>query len=195
MTPTQKDSLVILANAALVLENEVIKGGLVLKDGKIDEIFTGTAVPKGAIDCEGDYLSPGLVELHTDTLERHMTPRPGVAWPHGAAIMAHDTEFAGAGVTTLFDAMRVGSLTSGKSKYKKYARQMADEILALRARNGLRISHYFHLRAEICSETLVAEIAEFGPADRIWIVSLMAHTPGQRHFSGLTPVRPYLQGK
>ena len=186
---------VVLANARLILGDEVILGGVVVKDGIIAEIFSGANVPAGAIDCEGDFLSPGLVELHTDNLERHMSPRPGVDWPHSAAIMAHDAEFAGAGVTTVFDAMRVGSIITGKSKYKKYARQMVDEILTLRSQGSLRISHYFHLRAEICSETLIEEMAEFGPDDRIGIVSLMDHTPGQRQFADLTQMRTYLQGK
>ena len=185
----------ILANAKLVLGNEIIQGGIVIKDGIIAEIFTGTNVPTGAIDLAGDYLSPGLVELHTDNLERHMSPRPGVDWPHSAAIMAHDAELAGVGITTVFDAMRVGSILSGASKYKKYARQMADEILELRNNGALRISHYFHLRAEICSETLIAEMAEFGPDDRIGIVSLMDHTPGQRQFADLAQMRTYVQGK
>jgi alpha-D-ribose 1-methylphosphonate 5-triphosphate diphosphatase len=30
----------------------------------------------GALDLEGDYLLPGLVELHTDNLERQLSPRP-----------------------------------------------------------------------------------------------------------------------
>ena len=30
------------------------------------------------IDLEGDYLVPGLVELHTDNMEKHFAPRPGV---------------------------------------------------------------------------------------------------------------------
>ena len=195
MTQNTHAASAIIANAKLILKDEVITGGVVAEDGIITEIFTGTAVPQGAIDCEGDFLAPGLVELHTDNLERHMTPRPGVDWPHTAAIMAHDAEFAGAGVTTLFDAMRVGSLTGGKSKYKKYARQMADEILSLRNKNALRISHYFHLRAEICSETLIDEMAEFGPEDRIGIVSIMDHTPGQRQFADLGQMRVYMQGK
>ena len=104
---------IILANARLVLSNEIIQGGIVIKGGIIAEIFTGINVPTGAIDLEGDYLSPGLVELHTDNLERHMSPRPGVDWPHSAAIMAHDAELAGVGITTVFDAMRVGSILSG----------------------------------------------------------------------------------
>jgi len=185
----------ILANARLILKDEVLCGGVVIKAGKIAEIFTGPDLPSGAIDCEGDYLSPGLVELHTDNLERHMSPRPGVDWPHSAAILAHDAEFAGAGVTTVFDAMRVGSNTGNNSRYKKYARQMVNEILTLRNRGSLRLSHYFHLRAEICSETLIEEMAEFGPDDRIGIVSIMDHTPGQRQFADMSQFRTYMKGK
>lgn len=124
-----------------------------------------------------------------------MSPRPGVDWPHCAAIIAHDAEFASVGVTTVFDAMRVGSTLGGKREHKKYARRMADAILALRASGNLRISHYFHLRAEICSQTLIEEMAEFGEGDRIGIVSLMDHTPGQRQFADLAQFRTYLRGK
>jgi alpha-D-ribose 1-methylphosphonate 5-triphosphate diphosphatase len=150
----------------------------------------------GAIDCGGDYLAPGLVELHTDNLERHLSPRPGVDWPHRSAILAHDAELAGTGITTVFDALRVGSIVSDeRSRYGRYARPMADEILGMRAEGALRISHFLHLRAEVCSETLEAEMDEFGPADSVGIVSLMDHTPGQRQFTDLTQLKRYLRGK
>lgn len=186
----------ILANAALVLLDEVVHGSICLRDGAIAEIDLGHSVPLGAIDCEGDLILPGLIELHTDNLERHIEPRPKVNWPHAAAIIAHDAELASVGITTVFDALRVGSVTSGKkANYGEYARQLADEILDLRAANALRISHFLHLRAEVCSETLTAELAKFGPADRVGIVSLMDHTPGQRQFRDLTQLRAYVCGK
>ncbi|MBV6658577.1 MAG: alpha-D-ribose 1-methylphosphonate 5-triphosphate diphosphatase, partial [Devosiaceae bacterium] len=71
-----------LANARLVLDNEVVTGSLKIADGLIEAMDTGAAIPTGAIDCEGDFVIPGLVELHTDNLERHLSPRPGVNWPH-----------------------------------------------------------------------------------------------------------------
>lgn len=185
----------ILANATLVLPDETRTGSVVIRDGRIAEIGTGNAVPKGAIDCDGDLIAPGLIELHTDNLERHMAPRPGVDWPHAAAIAAHDAELAGVGITTVFDAMRVGSIPTGKSRYGKYARRMASEVLEMRAKGVLRISHFLHLRAEVCSETLIEELAEFGPEDRVGIVSLMDHMPGQRQFRDITKYRDYLCGK
>ena len=78
----------ILANAMLVLPNEVIHGEIRVQDGQIAAIDAGGSVPQGAIDCEGDLLMPGLIELHTDNLERHIEPRPRVNWPHASAIIA-----------------------------------------------------------------------------------------------------------
>jgi alpha-D-ribose 1-methylphosphonate 5-triphosphate diphosphatase len=186
----------ILANATLVLPTEMLRGALTLQDGQIVAIDQGSHVPAQALDCEGDLVLPGLIELHTDNLERHIQPRPKVDWPHQAAIVAHDGELASVGVTTVFDALRVGSVVSGtKARYGEYARALADEVLDLRRRNVLRISHFLHLRAEICSETLVEEMAKFGPDDRIGIVSLMDHTPGERQFRDMAKLKEYICGK
>lgn len=186
----------ILGNARLILADEVVTGHLVIRDGRIAEIGTGAALPEGAENCEGDYLSPGLIELHTDNIERHIAPRPKVAWPHQAAIVAHDSELAGCGITTVFDAIRVGSIKSNPDVgYRRYARSMADEILAMRAAGALKISHHLHLRAETCSETLLQELEEFGPEDRVGIVSLMDHTPGQRQFSDVSKFETYVRNK
>jgi alpha-D-ribose 1-methylphosphonate 5-triphosphate diphosphatase len=186
---------ITFANARLILRDEIITGAVTFADGVITAIDQGTAVPAGALDMQGDLVAPGLVELHTDNLERHMSPRPKVNWPHRAAIMAHDRELAGTGITTVFDAIRVGSIVSEGDRYAKYARNMADEILAMRKAGGLRISHHIHLRAEICSETLEAELAEFGPEDRVGIVSMMDHTPGQRQFRDIAKFEMYVRGK
>lgn len=186
----------IFANARVVLKDEVVKGSVLVRDNVIAGIDTGVSVPPGAVDCEGDYLAPGLVELHTDNLERHISPRPKVAWPHRAAIIAHDAELAGTGITTVFDALRVGSIaTEGPEGDRRYARAMADEILGIRDTGMLKISHHLHLRAEICSESLVEELEEFGPDDRVGILSLMDHTPGQRQFRDLSKLVDYYKGK
>jgi len=185
----------ILANATLILPTEVIRGSLHLSGDRIAGISEGGAVPAGAIDCGGDLVMPGLIELHTDNLERHIQPRPKVDWPHAAAIIAHDAELASVGITTVFDALRVGSVVTENTDYGEYARALADEILGLRAQGALRISHFLHLRAEICSETLIEELAKFGPDDRIGILSLMDHTPGQRQFRDINQLRKYAMGK
>lgn len=186
----------ILANALLVLPDETLRGTVHLSGGHIAAIDPGTSVPYGAIDCGGDLVMPGLIELHTDNLERHIEPRPKVNWPHVAAIIAHDAELASVGITTVFDALRIGSSPSReKLGYGEYARALASEILDLRGKGVLRISHFLHLRAEVCSETLLEELEKFGSADRIGIVSLMDHTPGERQFRDLSKLKEYICGK
>jgi len=187
---------VIFANARLILKTEVIHGSLRMKDGVITDIDAGGTHSDGAIDVDGDFLAPGLIELHTDNLERHLSPRPKVDWPHRAAIIAHDRELAGTGITTVFDALRVGSILSDEERnHKKYARSLANELLGVRAAGLLRISHHIHLRAEVCSETLIEELDEFGPEDRVGIVSMMDHTPGQRQFTDIQKYKDYVCGK
>ncbi|MBN2739341.1 MAG: alpha-D-ribose 1-methylphosphonate 5-triphosphate diphosphatase [Rhodobacteraceae bacterium] len=187
----------ILANATLVLPGEVITGSVVIRNGEIAQINPGAGVANGAIDCDGDLVMPGLIELHTDNLERHIEPRPKVHWSHGAAIIAHDAELASVGITTVFDALRVGSITgkNARTDYAEYARPLANEILEMRAADALRISHFLHLRAETCSQTLIEELTKFGPQDRVGIVSLMDHTPGERQFRDLDKLRDYVCGK
>ncbi len=186
----------VLANALLVTPDETVAGSLAIRDGGIVSIDQGRAVPPGAIDCEGDLVMPGLIELHTDNLERHIEPRPKVAWPHASAISAHDAELASVGITTVFDALRVGSVVSNdRTNYGEYARSLASEILDMRAKGALRISHFLHLRAECCSETLIEELEKFGPEDRVGIVSLMDHTPGERQFRDLSKLQEYVCGK
>lgn len=183
----------VLANARLVLPDRILRGRVAFAEGRIAAVEEGGAVPPGAIDCRGDLVAPGLVELHTDNLEWHIEPRPRVDWPHAAAIIAHDAEIAGAGITTVFDALRVGSVVS--SGEASYARGVATEILALKREGALRIDHRLHLRAEVCSETLLEELSEFGPADGVGLLSLMDHTPGQRQFRDVNKLRAYVMGK
>ncbi|MFI0397192.1 alpha-D-ribose 1-methylphosphonate 5-triphosphate diphosphatase [Paracoccus jiaweipingae] len=188
----------ILANARLILPDAVRHGAITIRDGRIEAIDSAppdAPLAANAVDCGGDFLAPGLVELHTDNLERHIQPRPRVDWPHDAAILAHDCELAGAGITTVFDALRIGSIPAQGADYAAYARDLASRIIALRDAGLLRISHRLHLRAELCSETLLDELAGFGAQDHVGILSVMDHTPGQRQYRDIARLADYVQGK
>lgn len=188
---------VVLANARMVLPDEVRTGCVAVRDGVIADISFGADLPKGAIDCGGQMVMPGLVELHTDNLEKHLRPRPGVAWPRDAAVIAHDGELAAAGMTTVFDSIRAGTLRTpfGRHEGLRYAREVADHILHLRAQGALKIDHHLHVRAEICSQTVLDELDEFAGEPLVRIVSIMDHSPGQRQFADEAKYRKYYQGR
>src|ERR1700734_662417 len=96
----------VLSNARIVLDDEVVLGSVLIRDGLIADIGSDS---RAGLDLDGDHLLPGLVELHTDHLERHFTPRPGVQWDPLPAALASDAQLAAAGVTTVLDAVRIGS--------------------------------------------------------------------------------------
>ena len=187
----------VLANARLVLAGEVVTGSVAVRGGVIAAVDTGAGVPAGALDCEGATVLPGLIELHTDNLERHLKPRPTVEWPLGAAVVAHDGELASAGITTVFDAVRVGGLKDRSKSSRSFgnARPLATEIRRLAAAGVLRIDHRLHLRTELCSQTVLGDLDQFSAADGVDIVSIMDHTPGQRQFTDLPQYRRYYMGR
>ncbi|XYK79060.1 MAG: alpha-D-ribose 1-methylphosphonate 5-triphosphate diphosphatase [Labrenzia sp.] len=187
----------LFKNAKMVLAEDVINGSLTVDpDGLISDI--GSATEAVGHDCEGDFLLPGLIELHTDHLEVHYAPRPKVRWNPVAAVQAHDAQIACAGITTVFDALRVGMDEDDDSNdTMKVAdmRALADAIETGQKENRLRADHYIHLRCEVSAPDVIRAYNYFDGDDRVRLVSLMDHTPGQRQFVSLDSYISYYQGK
>ncbi|UGX86870.1 alpha-D-ribose 1-methylphosphonate 5-triphosphate diphosphatase [Phyllobacterium meliloti] len=181
-----------LNNAQIVLENEVINGSVLIRDGKIADISTGTIA--GGEDFEGDYLIPGLVELHTDHLEGHYAPRPRVRWNPIAAVLAHDAQIATSGITTVLDALRIG-LDRDADMSAEEIRKLADAIEDSVQQDRLRADHYFHLRCEVSEADCLNGFHFFDNDSRVRLASLMDHAPGQRQFVNLETYAYYYQRK
>jgi alpha-D-ribose 1-methylphosphonate 5-triphosphate diphosphatase len=184
----------ILTNARIVLADRVLDGSLILRDGIIADISEGRSRVASAADCEGDLLLPGLIELHTDNLERHIMPRPEAYWPADAAVMGHDREIAAAGITTVFNALCVGEVHS-RSRRVQLLNEMSDAIGAQMASGALKIDHYFHWRCEISFGGMLDLLEPLVEYPRLRMLSVMDHTPGQRQFTDLSNYRMYYQGK
>ncbi|MFT4160244.1 alpha-D-ribose 1-methylphosphonate 5-triphosphate diphosphatase [Shinella sp.] len=172
----------VLSNARIVLEDRILDGTLLLRDGLVADISEGLSA--AGEDMEGDYLLPGLVELHTDHLEAHYSPRPGVRWEKTAAIQSHDAQVVTSGITTVFDCLRMGS--DGESGFEKgEMRAMADTIAGAQNEDRLRAEHLIHLRCEVSTDNVLDHYEEFEDDPLVRLVSLMDHAPGQRQFQTL----------
>ncbi|WP_105402328.1 MULTISPECIES: alpha-D-ribose 1-methylphosphonate 5-triphosphate diphosphatase [Neorhizobium] len=182
----------VLTNARIVLEDSVISGSVQIRNGKITDISEGN-VHTGE-DFEGDYLIPGLVELHTDHLEQHYSPRPGVRWNTTAAIQAHDAQIATSGITTVFDCLRMGADEDGGFAHGEM-RDMADAIAAAAAYGRLRSEHFLHLRCEVSADNCMEHFVDFENDPHVRLVSLMDHAPGQRQFQTMDQYTLYYQKK
>ncbi|CDZ61657.1 Phosphonate metabolism protein PhnM [Neorhizobium galegae bv. orientalis] len=182
----------VLTNARIVLEDSVISGSVQIRNGKITDVSEGN-VHNGE-DFEGDYLIPGLVELHTDHLEQHYSPRPGVRWNTTAAIQAHDAQIATSGITTVFDCLRMGADEDGGFAHGEM-RAMADAIAAAGGHGRLRSEHFLHLRCEVSADNCMEHFIDFENDPHVRLVSLMDHAPGQRQFQTMDQYTLYYQKK
>lgn len=182
----------IYTNYRLQLPDQEVLGTLVVRDGQIAEIQPGT-VAHGQ-NGQGDYLLPGLVELHTDNLEQCISPRPKVRWPLDAAVVYHDRELISAGVTTVCDAIAVGDITPTSMRLMQYA-PMIEAITHAQMNDRFAADHRLHLRCELAYEHVCAVTEQFVDHPLLVLVSLMDHTPGQRQFRNLDKFREYYMGK
>ena len=184
----------VLTNARIVTADAVIDGTVVIRGGNIAAVDAGRSHAAGAHDFDGDYLVPGLIELHTDNLEKHVAPRPGVRWPMAAAVLAHDAQVASAGITTVFDALTVGEVRQEAVRAEMLMGSVA-AIGAVQREGGLRAEHFLHLRCEVAHEHVVETIEGLIDHELVRLVSLMDHTPGQRQFASIAKYYEYYQGK
>ncbi len=185
-------TLRVIRNARVVTADEEFIGCVAIEGGLIRSVDRGSSAITGAEDWAGDWLLPGLVELHTDNLEKHLVPRPGVLWDAHAAMVAHDAQCAAAGITTVFDSIVIGDADQGGSR----SRTQHTSIAALHecaAAGLLRVAHFLHLRCEVSAPD-VAEVFDRYADDRLLrLVSVMDHTPGQRQWRDLTSYRRYAE--
>ena len=185
---------VVLKNARLIIGDEIVNGSLSISDGRIVSIDSGSTSVTNAVDLEGDYLMPGMVEVHTDNFERHLMPRPKVSWSEVPALISHDAEIAAAGITTVFDALGVGEADADTVRGRSWKRVLA-ALDACTDEQLLRADHHLHVRCELPAPNTVELFAPFHGHPRLSLISVMDHTPGQRQWEDIEKARVYFTGR
>jgi len=181
----------LIKNARIVTRDQVFSGVVRVEDGKIRDVEPGTTSAREAEDWDGDYLLPGLIELHTDNLEKHLAPRPGVQWNTDAAFVIHDAQVAAAGITTVFDALAIGSRSNVGLRGRDLQTQCAQALKRFSERQLLRAEHFLHLRCEIATADVVDVFDSLCAHPLLRLASVMDHTPGQRQWHDREQWRRY----
>ena len=174
----------ILTNAILVLPDATLHGTLVVQDGRISDVQPGRSDALPAHDLDGDYLIAGIVDTHTDNLERQVQPRSLARWPSRSAMVAHDAQCAAAGVTTVFDALCLGDLGFDKERMRTFQDGVVD-LDALNDAGLLKSEHFLHLRCEVPALDMLALLDTVADHVLVRIVSLMDHSPGVGQYADL----------
>jgi alpha-D-ribose 1-methylphosphonate 5-triphosphate diphosphatase len=182
----------IIRNANIVSVTDVFMGTVLIEDGVIRAVDQGDTSLGASEDWAGDWLIPGLVELHTDNLEKHLVPRPGVFWDAHSAMTVHDAQCAAAGITTVLDSVVIGDMDQGGAR----AQTQHSAIAALhqcRDEGLMRIEHLLHLRCELSAPDILSVFDRYARDPLLRLVSVMDHTPGQRQWRDLVSFRRYAE--
>lgn len=177
-------------NARLVLPDAVLLGTVAVRDGRIVDVQSGISTAPGALDLDGDVLMPGVVDVHTDNLERQVQPRSNARWPSRSAMVAHDAQCAASGVTTVLDALCLGDLGFDKGRGQTFR----DGILDLDALAGtglLKAEHFLHLRCEMPAADVIGLLDPVADHPRVRMISLMDHSPGVGQYADLDRYRAF----
>jgi alpha-D-ribose 1-methylphosphonate 5-triphosphate diphosphatase len=174
------ESLVI-TNAQIVTGDELVKGSFSCAGEVFDGVDVGNMTHCANVDFDGDIVIPGLIELHTDNLEKHLAPRPNVHWPAFAALQAHDAQVASAGITTVYDAVYLGDRDGREERHRNLS-EAVDAIREGSASGLLRAEHFLHLRCEVPKPHVLELFHRYVDDPITRFVSLMDHTPGDRQF-------------
>jgi alpha-D-ribose 1-methylphosphonate 5-triphosphate diphosphatase len=179
-------------NARIVTADEEFTGCVHIDDGIIRSVDRGTTSVAAAVDWAGDWLMPGLVELHTDNLEKHLVPRPGVLWNAHSAMTVHDAQCAAAGITTVLDSVVIGNMDQGGARCQTQHTSIA-AMHQCRDEGLMRVEHLLHLRCELAAPDILEVFHQYSEDPLLKLVSVMDHTPGQRQWRDLKSYRRYAE--
>lgn len=176
----------LIKNAQVVTPNGVLKNGSVsIANGKITNVGI-TPIEAAAdriIDADGAYLIPGIVDVHTDALEVEIVPRHAADFPIRVAFYELEKKMAACGITTVYHSLHLGYKKAEKVHGSKYSRREIFEEVYKLCQEPTLINNKIHLRFEITGPYHYDLVMELISNNKVHLVSLMDHTPGQGQFS------------
>lgn len=175
----------------VVTPEGVFRAEVTLREGSILAIEPASSASPAAEDWGRDWLIPGLVDIHTDNLERHYQPRPGALWDAYGAALAHDGQCASAGITTVLDSLSLHGMKDGLDR-KASLGPMISAMDRAGDDDALRAEHLLHLRCEVTNPELLDLLEPHADHPRLRLLSVMDHTPGQRQTTDVAGLRTRL---
>lgn len=184
---------ILITGATLVLPDKILRGDMLINNGRIERIIPkepGTT-DQGhnhwshdyqIIEAGGMYLLPGMIDLHSDSIEKEIAPRPRTYFPINPALYELEKKMAANGITTIYHSLSM----SGESAVGIRKDAMVAEIIENITRNSRdrsMIRNLIHLRYEVTHLSGVGLIKELLERRLIHLLSFMDHTPGQGQYT------------
>lgn len=181
-----------------VLPDRVLDDATIVIDGGVIVSVTERgAAPPGAIDGRGVLCLPGLVDTHSDGLEKELRPRPGVELDADFALRSYEGRVRAAGVTTMYHGI-------GFENGPKYERtvELADRLCDAIERRAMshdaivdhRILYRLDARDAAGFDALTHRLGRRSDDGSLPLVSFEDHTPGQGQYADRTALERYIMG-
>lgn len=160
-----------------------------IRDGKIQSIQSEMIDSQvDRIDGKGNFILPGIIDLHGDAFERHITPRAGTQFPLELALSANDVSLVANGITTFYYSITDGFEPGPRSR--DTVRELLTAIEKLMPRFSCQAK--IHIRHEKVNTEKHEELIEWLCDGRIHLLSLNDHLPTldnerkiQRYLAGM----------
>ncbi len=176
-------SRMLITNVRIVLPNRILDPGWVyLENGLIIEVGEGLKGKNNrfdVLDGEGAYLLPGLVDIHSDAIEREVQPRPNVFWDVDIACREIERRMVIHGITTIFHTV---SFSSGEGVRSDVLASLVVRRIAAMSKFPHLIRNLVHLRYEVSniySLKLIENLLEEGT---VQLLSFMDHYSDQGQY-------------
>lgn len=184
------DKLYALTNGKIVLQEKILENcAILLRNEYIEDIINMSEIDRYVhdielIDCVGNYILPGLIDIHSDMVERIIAPRRGVKFDYELALHEADRQLISQGITTMYHSISIANSTICNRKRTLSVEEMigiGDAIDKYQSR--MLINHRFHARLELNTTEAFPYICERIKQGKIHELSLMNHAPGQGQYS------------
>lgn len=179
----------ILRSRRVFASDEIKPADLVLEHDYIREVLPYGSCNE-AVDLGDKLISPGFIDLHSDSVEQEIEPRPGAEFPVRSALIELDKKLSMAGITTMFHAIAFNDESLVGRRGTEMAADLIEQVCDCNNRL-LNIDNLVHARYEITSFCSLPAIKRLVEEDKVQMLSLMDHSPGQGQFRSLEMWKKY----
>ncbi|MBQ3128166.1 MAG: alpha-D-ribose 1-methylphosphonate 5-triphosphate diphosphatase [Candidatus Gastranaerophilales bacterium] len=188
------NSKIVLKNGLIITENEILNGySIFIEDGIIKKIFPNQSpfyIDADEFDCKNNYIMPGLIDIHSDVIEKVIVPRKGTIFSNVIAINEIDKQLAYQGITTILHSISFAATTICNNQRTLTLENMFNLCdLIHEQKQNLLINHQFHARLELNTCSIYEKLLLYISEGKFQELSLMDHTPGQGQYRNLDAYR------
>lgn len=179
----------VLRSRRVYFDGKIKPADVVLEHDYIDNVLPHGSTTE-AYDFGNKLISPGFIDLHSDSVEQEIEPRPGAEFPVRSALVELDKKLTMAGITTMFHAIAFNDESLVGQRGTEAAANLINQICESNSRL-LHIDNLVHARYEITSFCSIAAIKELIDEGKVQLLSLMDHSPGQGQFRSMEQWKKY----